>query len=289
MIIIIIISIFLGIYLILADILNIPKYSYSKVIVTTLKINKSKRSINNIALELAIKISKFIKISENKKNILDNALKSAGIKLTPQTYIANAIANAILVLIFTLPLLIVSRQFYLLGILLAIYTLRKEIKKVDIILKKRKDEIEYELPEFVRVIAQELKTSRDIIYILNEYKENTSGYFREELEITLADMTSGSNIEALKRFDSRVGSSYLSEAIRGLIGIFRGNDSEDEVKYFERLSSKLDKLQIQKLEALANIIPEKIGKYSYTMFLCFVLNIFIIIITSIVNSISKIF
>ncbi|HEK5054487.1 TPA: secretion protein F [Clostridioides difficile] len=289
MIIIIIISIFLGIYLILADILNIPKYSYSKVIVTTLKINKSKRSINNIALELAIKISKFIKISENKKNILDNALKSAGIKLTPQTYIANAIANAILVLIFTLPLLIVSRQFYLLGILLAIYTLRKEIKKVDIILKKRKDEIEYELPEFVRVIAQELKTSRDIIYILNEYKENTSGYFREELEITLADMTSGSNVEALKRLDSRVGSSYLSEAIRGLIGIFRGNDSEDEVKYFERLSSKLDKLQIQKLEALANIIPEKIGKYSYTMFLCFVLNIFIIIITSIVNSISKIF
>ena len=49
-------------------------------------------------------------------------------------------------------------------------------------------------------------------------------------------MKSGSHEAALTRFESRVGISSLSEVIRGLIGVLRGDDG---VIYFQMLSHDL--------------------------------------------------
>lgn len=98
--------------------------------------------------------------------------------------------------------------------------------------------------------------------IFEGYKEFANPDFAEELEITLADMKSGSDKQALKRFDTRIGSSYLTEVIIGLIGVIDGND---EVSYFSNLSDKLEKFEFEELSSIALGQKSKVAKYEIIM------------------------
>ena len=59
---------------------------------------------------------------------------------------------------------------------------------------------------------------------------------RQELEITIADMKSGNEETALTRLESRIGSTMLSDVVRGLISVKRGDNG---VMYFEMLNHAL--------------------------------------------------
>lgn len=146
--------------------------------------------------------------------------------------------------------------------------------------------IEYELPEFVYSITQELKCSRDVVSIIKNYKESANEEFRQELEITLADMTSGSYVEALRRFDSRIGIQSLTEIVRGLIGVITGND---EVIYFQTLGYKLEKFRYQKLEELIEKEAKEFDKYIGYMGLSFFICIFGVLGINLVDSLKTMF
>ena len=78
-------------------------------------------------------------------------------------------------------------------------------------------------------IEQELKNSRDVLSIVENYKKNAGEEFSNELEILAADMRSSSYEAALTRFEARINSPMLSDVVRGLIGVLRGDEFSDAV------------------------------------------------------------
>ncbi|WP_343349227.1 secretion protein F [Terrisporobacter petrolearius] len=279
----------LGLYLILADIFKISRLKTSKTILNADKRMKKKtsKSMEVIFLDLATKLSKYIRLTDYKKDKLEMNLKSAQIKVSPETYIAYVyIKTGIVLLISAIAFLInpfISILFFILAILIYI----KEYNKAEYILRKRKIHIENELPKLAMNISQELKLSRDVLKMLENHQKNShDSPLSQELEITIADMRSGSYEQALKRFETRICSSNLSEVIRGLIGVLNGND---EVLYFRMLAKNLNELQFQRLRGIAMKRPEKVKKYSAMMLSCLFLIYGVILGYQIVNGLSDMF
>lgn len=169
---------------------------------------------------------------------------------------------------------------------LAILIYFKEIKKADEKLSSKREKIESELPRFVATITQELKASRDVIGILENYKKNAGEAFGYELDVLTADMRSGSYEAALTRFEARLNSPMLSDITRGLISALRGDDGG---MYFQMLSHDMKQLELQRLKAKAMKIPPKIRVFSFLMLMCFVMTYVVIIISEILRSLSGLF
>ncbi|OSA94598.1 UNVERIFIED_ORG: secretion protein F [Clostridium botulinum] len=257
-----------GVYMIMADLLKFPDIKASKAVLSISRREKKKtHNVDFLILELSTKLSKRIKINDYKKRKLIAILKSAEINLTPETYIAKAYVKAGMVLLSIIPALFILPMIIPAIIFLVVAVYFKEIKAAEDKVKKQREEIEYELPRFTSTLTQELKSSRDILSILETYKQNSGKAMKRELEITVADMKSGSFEGALTRFETRIGSSALSEVVRGLISVLRGDDG---VVYFQMLSHDLKQLELQRLKTLAAKQPSKIRKYSFAMLICFV-------------------
>ena len=171
-------------------------------------------------------------------------------------------------------------------VFLSIAVYFKEIKTAEDKVKNRREEIEYELPRFASTLTQELKASRDILSILESYKQNAGSSMKRELEITVADMKSGSFEGALTRFETRLGSSVLSEVVRGLISVLRGDDG---VVYFQMLAHDLKQLELQRLKTIAAKQPSKIRKYSFAMLICFVFMYLVVMGIQIMKTMGKLF
>ncbi len=82
---------------------------------------------------------------------------------------------------------------------------------------ERRDKIDSELPRFVATIEQELASSRDVLTILENYKNHAGPEFAAELDVLTADMRSSSYEAALVRIEGRIASPMLSDITRGLI------------------------------------------------------------------------
>ena len=73
-----------------------------------------------------------------------------------------------------------------------------------------------------------------MLNILKAYQHNAGHAMKRELEITIADMASGNEENALTRWESRIGRTMLSDVVRGLISVKRGDNG---IMYFQMLSS----------------------------------------------------
>ncbi|MDD3230600.1 MAG: secretion protein F [Oscillospiraceae bacterium] len=258
-----------GLYLILAELFKVPTYKATKAILGTVKKNKKKaRNSDAVLMELAAKLSKVLPMDEYKKRKLDATLKSAEIPMTAELYISQAIVKAALVLACAIPCLLVvpilSPAFIIIGV--AIYF--SESTKADKLITARRQEIEYELPRFVATLTQELQASRDVLSMLETYQKNAGVALKNELAITTSDMRTGNFEGALTRFEARVSSAMLSDVVRGLVGVLRGDDG---VTFFRMLSHDMKQLEIQRLKKLALERPPKIRKYSFMLLACMLL------------------
>ena len=99
-----------------------------------------------------------------------------------------------------------------------------------------------------------------------------------------ADMRSSSYEAALTRFEARLNSAQLSDIVRGLIGVLRGDDS---AVYFQMIVHDFKQIEIQRLKTKAQKIPPKIRKYSFAMLMCFMITYIIIIGYEILKSMSS--
>jgi hypothetical protein len=259
--------VFLGIYFILLEIFKVPTKRINKTfLAVSRKGRKKEKFLEAYIIELSEKLGSQIKLSLYKKKKLSSRLKSVGLNMTPETFIAKAYVKAGLVLLSTLLALV----FFPI------------IAPINII----RNEIENELPRFVNTLSASLKSSRDIVSILEVYKESTKGAFKRELEITTGDMKTG-NIElALTRFETRISSSMLSDVIRGLVGVVRGDDN---TLYFEMLSHDFKQLEIQRLKAEVMKRPGKIKKYSMMLLGCFMLTYLSVMFMQILESMGELF
>lgn len=273
--------------MIIADLLKFPEIKASKAILSVSR--REKKQTHNFEvyiLRMSVKLSKMIKLNDYKRRKLIATLKSAEINLTPETYIAKAYVKAGLVLLSIIPALFIFPIIAPVTVFLSVAVYFKEIKTAEDKVKNKREEIEYELPRFAATLTQELKASRDILSILESYKQNAGASMKRELEITVADMKSGSFEGALTRFETRLGSSALSEVVRGLISVLRGDDG---VVYFQMLAHDLKQLELQRLKTIAAKQPAKIRKYSFAMLMCFVFMYLAVMGIQIMNTMGKLF
>jgi hypothetical protein len=277
----------IGLFLILLDVLKVPTKRANKVYLAVSKKGIEKSNIFEVViLEFSEKVGKFIKLGKFKRRKLMMTLRSADINLSPEVFIAQAYVKSGIILLGIVPTVMILPLLAPVLLIIAILVLFKELGKADEKLKKSKQAIEYEIPRFVNTLTQELHGRRDILAILETYKKNTTGIFKRELEITTADMKSGNLESALTRFETRIGSSMLSDVVRGLIGTIRGDNN---IVYFQMLSHDFKHLELQRLKAEVMKRPAKIKKYSMMMLGCFVMMYLVVMVLQIVDGMGELF
>lgn len=276
----------LGVFMIAADSFHIPYLRTSMAMDRLARRQKEKTSQMDIWLKgLAVWIAGKLRLNEYRKAQLASDLRSAGIPLTPEMHIANSLVQSLLVGAGAIPFLFfmpfISAVLVGSAVFLYFYNARGVAEKI----REKRRQIEFELPRFVAHIDKTLKHNRDVLAIIDSYKENAGDAMKSELEITAADMRSGNYEAALTRLESRVGSSMLSDTTRGLIGVLRGDDTD---AYWSNLALKFSDYQRQLLKAEALKVPGKVRRLSMVLLYCFLAMYMIVIILQIADSMQGI-
>lgn len=276
-----------GVGFILSDILKIPKYGASKAVTTLGKRQKKKTNPLDIWLgDLSNFISGKLKLGEYKRLQLKVDLDSADMTLSPEQYVANAIVKALFVGVFAIPFLFFAPILSVFIVVIALVTYFSEYRKVGNVIKEKRRRIEYELPRLVSNIDKTLVHSRDVLGILDSYREHAGEDLRRELDITVADMRSGNYEVALTRLESRVGSSMMSDVTRGLVSVIRGDKTD---VYWGNLVLKFSDYQRTLLKNEANKAPKKVRKLSMVLLFCFMLMYVAVIGQVLISSLGGMF
>ena len=277
----------LGLFFIMADLLQLPRLATQRAMLSVGRQEKKQaRSVEALLMGWAVKLAPHIHMDEYKRGRLKNTLAAAGLGTTPEEYAAFAIVKTSAVLLAVIPCLLIFPLLALVVVLLAVAVYFKEIRRAEEKLSVKRDEIEAELPRFVATITQELAASRDVLSMIEHYKQNSGPVFSAELDVLTADMRSGSYEAALTRFEARFNSPLLSDIVRGLIGVLRGDNG---VHYFQMLSHDMKQLELQRLKAKAMKIPPKIRVFSFVLLMCFLVTYLYIIIYEIIHSLGGMF
>ena len=276
-----------GVFLVLADALKLPTLAAGKAMLSAVKQgNEKAKSIDVLMNGWAVRLAKYIPIDEYKKNRMKNTLNAAGINRTPEEFMAFALVKSSLVAFGIIPCLMILPLLAPILLFLVVMIYFKEIRKADEKLSAKREKIEAELPRFAATITQELKASRDVLGILENFKKNAGEDFANELDVLTADMRSSSYEAALTRFEARIGSPMLSDITRGLLGVLRGDDG---AMYFQMLAHDMKQLELQRLKAQAMKIPPKIRVFSFIMLMCFIMTYMAVIVSEILRSLGGMF
>ena len=224
----------LGLFFVLAEVFKLPRLATGKAMPSATSQHKGKaKNLDVLIGSLSMKLAKHLPMDEYKKSRMKNTLKAAGMNQSPEEFMAFALVKALLVAIGVIPCLLVLPLLAPVLMFLAVMIYFKEIKKADEKLSAKREKIESELPRFVATITQELKASRDVLGILENFKKNAGEEFGNELDVLTADMRPSSYEAALTRFEARINSPMLSDITRGLIGVLRGDEGG---VYFQMLA-----------------------------------------------------
>ena len=91
---------------------------------------------------------------------------------------------------------------------------------------------------------------------------------------------------ALIRFESRIGSTMLSDVVRGLIGTLRGDDQR---MYFRMITFDMRQIEQANLKKEAAKRPKKIQRYSMMMLFCIVIIYLVVLSTEVLGSLGAFF
>lgn len=242
-----------GIGFLLAERLKLPSRAASRAMHSMGRNRKDKPNpLTLLMRELSGRLAGKLRLNEYRRAQLEADLRTGDMTQTPEQFVAENIVRAGMVAVLAVPVAFVSKFFSVLLLVAAVLlyrlgsmTLRKKIGA-------RRTRIELELPRFVANIEKTLPHSRDVLAMLESYRAGAGEEFGRELDITVADMRSGNDEAALTRLEARVGSSALSDVVRGLIGILHG---EDNSVYWANLSLKFSEAGRQNLREQAGKIP----------------------------------
>lgn len=277
----------LGIFFILVDLLHIPTFKTTKAMAhLTSKGKKKTKTLEVWLSDLASFIAKHVKLNEYNRMQLKADLQTANMDISPEQHTANAIVKAGIFGLLAIPAFFIFPLIAPLVIALSFAMYFKENKGAQSRIKKKREAIEFELPRFVFTIKKKISHDRNVLNILDEYREIADKDLKSELEITVADMRSGNAEAALIRLESRVGSSMLSDVVRGLISILRGDETDS---YWAALSIKFADIGRQTLNLRAQKVPGKVKRLSMVLLFCFMAMYIVVIITEIITSLGAMF
>ena len=258
-----------GLAFILLDAFKVPSYAVSKATHNLGKRQNKKTNPLEVWLkEIANWLSIKLRLNEYKRMQLDADLRTADMDMSPEMYVADNIVKSLLIGVFAIPIFFFNKIIAGLVVFCAIILYINNSKRVANRIRDKRKRIEYELPRLVATIEKTLVHNRDVLGILDAYKDGASPELKRELEITVADMRSGNYEVALTRLESRVGSAMLSDVTRGLISVIRGDETS---VYWGSLNLKFSDYQRQNLKAEAEKAPKKVRRLSMVLLICFML------------------
>lgn len=251
-----------GMFLLLANALKIPYLKTSKAVLNAGREDKKlSKTIEAIMLGIASKLAQFIPMDKYKRTRLESTLKSAGIKMTPETFTALALLKSLCIALLAIPCAFIFPLVIPFVIILAVAVYFRETGKADAKMREKREAIEQELPR----------------------KRHAGVHFAYELDVTCADMRSSSYEAALTRFEARIGSAQLSDVVRGLVSVIRGDDS---AVYFKMLAHDFKLIELQRLKAQAQKIPPKIRVFSFGMLMLFLLTYLFVMGMQLIDSLG---
>lgn len=236
--------------------------------------------------KVAEKCSFLLHLDPVRKGKLSQALSIAGLSITPEAYTMKALLSAFLVAACSVVFFFLFPLIGLLMLGLAVLMWFATYYKVFDIVKKRKKAIEAELARFAVSIQQSLATDRDVLKLLISYRRIAGPELGTELDTTIADMKTGNYEQALLRFQNRIGSTMLSDIVRGLIGTLRGDDQQ---MYFKMLAFDLRQVEQNNLKKEAAKRPKQMQKYSMLMLLCILLIYVVVLSVEVIQSLGSFF
>lgn len=231
-------------------------------------------------------LSRFLHLDPVRRGKLETTLAIAGIPLTPEAYTIKAFLNALAVALLSLPLFLILPLFGFLILGLSVLMWFSTYYAAFDYVKKRKLIIEAELPRMAVSVQQGLANDRDVLKLLVSYRRIAGPGLGKELDTTIADMKTGNYEQALLRFQNRIGSTMLSDIVRGLIGTLRGDDQQ---MYFKMLAFDLRQVEQNNLKKEAAKRPKQMQKYSMLMLLCILLIYVVVLSVEVIQSLGSFF
>ena len=278
----------IGIYNLSCAFVDVPTAKTSRVMMLAKKQTGTgdEKLADVYITKVAEKLSPLLKLDPVKRGKLEAALHIAGMNLTPESYTMKAFLTAFLTLLAGafLLLLIPMAGFVVMG--LSVLMWFSTYYQVFDIVKKRKKLIEAELPRFAVSIQQSLSTDRDVLKLLVSYRRIAGPHLGQELDTTIADMRTGNYENALLHLQNRVGSTMLSDIVRGLIGTLRGDDQQ---MYFKMLVFDMRQIEQNNLKKEAAKRPKQMQKYSMMMLFCILLIYVVVLSVEVVGSLGGFF
>lgn len=279
-----------GFYYIVTEFLILPDNKARKAISSYGK-GKKAPSSDEIISYLASKIERYIVIEENQKKLLQRKLNAAELDHTPEFHTARAVASGLIVTLFGVVFALIFSAFvnwmiiFSLFVILGIFSGFKMMNETNEIISRKAEAIEPELALFASTIQKQLSSTTDIIKIFESYRKICGEAFRHEIDVTIADMKTGSYEIALLNFDNRVRLESLSQIIRGLIAVLKGDDQR---VYFDMLVHDLSNAERERLKRLSLKRPSKLNFSSAMVLVCFITIIVYIIGFQIIREINGI-
>ncbi|MGN1108918.1 MAG: hypothetical protein ACI4RK_06000 [Oscillospiraceae bacterium] len=297
-----------GLYQVASEFISMPSSAARKAV---LSMKKTKTSFTEtLTIPAANFLSKKIHLNAERRSTLEKKLYSADIQYSPEFFIAKSIAEGVLVALFSVPVYFLAPLmgfiFKAMGInetalaflnvilpitsmfciIMGIMVYVKRIQELDQIIKKKGEKIDGDLVLFASTIKQQLAYSRDVMSILQSYRKICSPEFTHELDKTIADMKTGNYETALRHLESRVPSVGLSEIIRGLLAVMRGDDQRG---YFEMLTHDLTVKSKEDLKRAALKRPDKLKPVTVLLLCAFMAMYLYVIILQIAEQMSTLF
>lgn len=297
-----------GLYQVASEFISMPSSAARKAV---LSMKKTKTSFTEtLTIPAANFLSKKIHLNTERRSTLEKKLYSADIQYSPEFFIAKSIAEGVLVALFSVPVYFLAPLmgfiFKAMGInetalaflnvilpitsmfciIMGIMVYVKRIQELDQIIKKKGEKIDGDLVLFASTIKQQLAYSRDVMSILQSYRKICSPEFTHELDKTIADMKTGNYETALRHLESRVPSVGLSEIIRGLLAVMRGDDQRG---YFEMLTHDLTVKSKEDLKRAALKRPDKLKPVTVLLLCAFMAMYLYVIILQIAEQMSTLF
>lgn len=277
-----------AIYNLTCAFVDVPTAKTSKMMM----LSKKQQGIRNEKLfdvyitKIAGRLAPLIHMDKLKWDKLQTVLTIANIQLSPEVYLLKAHITAGLVALCALPLFPILPLFVPILIGLAVALWFSTYYSAFDYVKKRRKLMETEVPRFALTIAQNLENDRDVLKILSSYRRMAGKDFAQELDQTVADMKTGNYENALIRFEGRVGSTLLSDVVRGLIGTLRGDDQR---MYFRMICFDMRQIEQNNLKKEAAKRPKQIQRYSMMMLFCIVIIYLVVLSTEVLGSLGAFF
>lgn len=274
---------FVGVYMLLCGIYQVPTSASVSVLpkVASLSKDEQQSTINKMFHGISKKFAPMITLSPTSKYKLQTAMEYMHYTSTPEEHYVEAITAGVLIgLVFCL-LGLLHPFFFIVAIIAGFIIFKVEIddpiSKMDTI----RDNIESDSSYIAKFIADELKDgNRNVIDILMTCKNSVSKDYRNALEMTIAEMKTGNQEQALINMGKRINSPNVTQIVTGLIGVLRG---DNQTVYFEALADKFYKAELTAIKKKNALKPDKVSKLSMILLIAVVGQILVGMILYIVD------